>query len=140
MNKRIAVRKEMFRVLDDLPGFKLVQVGRRHKLSGKRHLPAGLIYTGRDEQEVIGASPLTYRHELEAKVVLYQKSLGFDAGESALDDLMDLADAHIIPALNALDFVEYAVPVEWDDEGDGKADADYLMGERMYKVVYDSAD
>ncbi len=139
MNRRTIIRAEVFRVLDNAPGFALVQIGRRHKLDEMRSLPAAIIYTDGDEQVMIAAGPLTFRHEVELRVALYIKARGADRGERALDELQDLADGLILPALNALDALDYAIAVRWEVEGEGEAHADYLLGERLYQVVYTSS-
>ncbi|WP_372808290.1 hypothetical protein [Pontiella sp.] len=139
MSPRALIRKAVCDTMSASPGFRLVEVGRRHKLNEKRQLPAAIIYTDREEQTLITSAPVTFEHELELRVVLYVKAVGSDSGEAALDELCEGTEALVVAAMSVLDGVQYAFPSEWEVEADGETNADFLVGTRTFRVVYHSA-
>ena len=137
---RPEIRNTTRAALDNIPGIKLIQVGRRHKLNANRQLPAVIIYTDNESQELISQTPRRFEHTVELKITFYTKTTRTDLGETALDELIDQTDPRITQALEAHPDIRVAIPADLEIDADGEADADYLTAERTFLVKYETKE
>lgn len=138
---RAAVRNAAEAALLDLPDLLLVQIGRQHKLSKRDQLPAALIYTTSESQELSRAEPpRRYAHKLELRVAYYVKTKAYEQPEDELDRLADLGDAAILRAVSWLEGIDDIEPEEWETDGEADGVAKLLTGERTYRVRYSTTE
>ena len=134
---RKKIRTAAHSTLDRRADLIRVEIGRRHPVDAA-DLPAALIYTDSEDQERGGMKKR--HHAVDLKVSLYVKPDGQTAGEDDVDDLIEKIDPLLVASVAAVSGVYDVYPTGLDIDGDGEADADYLLATRTYAVEYESTE